>query len=152
MSTVVVEKLDDSGRLIWSYPAQVLERGANHVKLQARFDKDTVDLGFVALERGDRFVEYYYRDHWYNVFAVYDRRDDALKGWYCNICRPSELGETAVRYADLALDLWVAPSGQMTILDQDEFDELALSDLERHQAIAALAELQSLAEEQTLPR
>ena len=148
---MIVYKLDENGRIVWQYPAKVLERGSNFARLEAFFDRDDMDLGFVTFKRGDRFIEYYYTDRWYNVFAVYDRDDGALKGWYCNICRPAEIGETAVRCQDLALDLWVTPTGQTTILDEEEFIALNLLPADRQESQDAFHTLLTLASTQQLP-
>lgn len=142
---MIVYKLNEHGRTVWQYPAEVLERGANFVRLEAFFNRDDADFGFATFKRGDRFVEYFYNDRWYNIFAVYDRDDGALKGWYCNVCRPAVIGETAVHCEDLALDLWVTPSGQTTSLDEDEFAALDLPQTDRSAAQSALQELQNLA-------
>lgn len=142
---MIVYKLNEHGRIVWQYRAKVLGRGKNYVRLEAFFDRDNMDFGFTTFNRGDRFIEYYYTDRWYNIFAVYNRGDGALKGWYCNICRPAEIGETAVRCQDLALDLWVTPAGQTTILDEDEFAALNLTTAERQHSRAALGDLLALA-------
>jgi hypothetical protein len=142
---MIVYKLNEHGRIVWQYPAEVLERGTNFVRLEAFFNRDDADFGFATFKRGDRFVEYFYSDRWYNIFAVYDRDDGALKGWYCNICRPAVIGETAVHCEDLALDLWVTPTGQTTLLDEDEFAALDLPESERNAAQSALQTLQFLA-------
>ncbi len=142
---MIVHKLDENGRPVWQYPAQILERTPTSIRLEAFFNRDDMDLGFAAFNRGDRFVEYFYTDRWYNIFAVYSRDNGTLKGWYCNICRPAEIGETAVHCQDLALDLWVAPSGQTTILDEDEFAALNLTQTERTHSLNALQRLQELA-------
>ena len=42
-----------------------------------------------TLRRGDRFIETYYTDRWYNIFEIHAREDDRLKGWYCNIAKPA---------------------------------------------------------------
>lgn len=149
---VVVYKLDERGREVWRYPAHVIGRDARHVRLEATFNRDDMDLGYTIFKRGDRFVEYFYADRWYNVFAVYDRDAAALKGWYCNICRPAELTAGTIRCEDLALDLWVSAAGEPTVLDEDEFAALAIDGGERHQAERALAELLRLAAAGTLPR
>ncbi|KAA3658235.1 MAG: DUF402 domain-containing protein [Chloroflexi bacterium] len=151
MSDFTVHKLDENGRLILSYPAKVLERTNNHIRLEAFFSRDDMELGYVTFKRGDRFVEYFYTDRWYNVFAIYDRDDAVFKGWYCNICRPSVIGETAVHCEDLALDIWIDPQGQTTILDEDEFAQLAISQKEKHAARIALDKLISVGNLQKLP-
>ncbi|MCP5097166.1 MAG: DUF402 domain-containing protein, partial [Chloroflexi bacterium] len=107
MSNFTVYKLDENGREVLNYPATLLERSETHIKLEAFFSRDNMDLGFAVFKKKDRFVEYFYTDRWYNIFAIYDRDDGQFKGWYCNICRPSVVGETAVYCEDLALDFWV---------------------------------------------
>lgn len=159
MSDVTVYKLDEEGREVWSYPATVLERGEQCLQVEAFFDRDWVDLGFVVFRRGDRFVETYYGDRWYNVFAVYGSRDGdgpggepwRFKGWYCNVCRPAEITSNAVRCEDLALDVWVTPQGETTVLDEDEFAELDLSQEERKRGRQALDRILELAQRQQLP-
>jgi len=150
--TLTVYKLDAGGREVWQYPAQVMEREPNHVRLEAFFNRDDMDLGYTIFKRGDRFSETYYNDRWYNVFAIYDRDDGAFKGWYCNICRPATITESAVRCDDLALDVWVTPQGKPLVLDEDEFANLNLTDCERKQSLTAVDELRRLAESDELPR
>ncbi len=152
MSTFTVHKLDENGRFILSYPANVLERSNNHVRLEAFFSRDDMELNYTTFKRGDRFIEYFYTDRWYNVFAIYDRDDGAFKGWYCNICRPSVIEETAVYCEDLALDIWIDPTGQTSILDEDEFDALAISQEEKISAQSTLIHLKIIGHNQQLPK
>ena len=152
MSKIIVYKLDENGIVVWQYPADVLDRQVDLVRLEACFNRDDLDQGFAVFKRGDRFIETFYSDRWYNVFAVYDRDDQMLKGWYCNICRPAELGDKMIRCEDLALDLWSTPEGQTHILDEDEFKSLHLTADERQNCLNALQELQHLAQAGQLPR
>ena len=152
MKELIVYKLDENGNHVWEYPAVELERNSNSIRLLAFFNRDDLDLGFAIFARGDRFVEYYYNDRWYNVFAVHDGDSDKLKGWYCNVCRPAVLGEIEVRCEDLALDVWVVPEGESLILDEDEFAALAITDEERVSSLKALDELLKLAKNGALPR
>ena len=148
---VVVYKLDHLGREVWHYPARVLARDDHSMRLEADFNRDDMDLGYAIFRRGDRFVETFYNDRWYNVFAVYDRDGEGLKGWYCNVCRPAEISEAAVRCDDLALDMWVSPLGDVTVLDEEEFEALTLANGEREAARRALRELIDLAHNGRLP-
>lgn len=148
---LTVYKLDEHGREVWRYPARMLARDESYVQLEAFFNRDDMDLGYTTFKRGDRFIEYFYSDRWYNIFAIYERDSAALKGWYCNVCRPAGLGEDGVRCEDLALDMWVSPAGDLTVLDEDEFEALAISADDRDQALEALKELQALAERRALP-
>jgi len=151
-AVITVYKLDHDGREVWQYPATVMERGSTCVRLEAFFNRDDMDLGYTVFKRGDRFVEYFYTDRWYNIFAVYDRDDGALKGWYCNICRPATISEAAVRCDDLALDIWITPAGRSTVLDEDEFIALEIPRDDRRQASEALQQLLSEANSGRLPR
>ena len=152
MSELTVYKLDETGAEVWRYPARPLELNAHSIQLEATFNRDLVDMGFTEFRRGDRFVETFYADRWYNVFAVYEGDSESLKGWYCNICRPAVITPTAVRCEDLALDVWVGADGQVQLLDEDEFAALDLSAAERHHSWLAVSELKALAEQDLLPR
>ncbi|MDX1414047.1 MAG: DUF402 domain-containing protein [Candidatus Promineifilaceae bacterium] len=152
MTAYTIHKLNEKGETVWSYPANLLEKGANFARLEAFFDHDFVDLGFATFKRGDRFIETYYEDRWYNVFAVYDGHDGDLQGWYCNICRPARIEDSTVSFEDLALDLWVTPRSEAHLLDLDEFESLDLDAGERQNCLLALQMLQNLAQQDRLPR
>ena len=149
--SITVYKLDHHGREVWRYPARVLARDAHSIRLEGFFNRDDTPVGPAVFKRGDRLVETFYSDRWYNVFAVYDRDDGALKGWYCNVTRPAMISDDAVSGDDLALDVWVSPDGAVTVLDEEEFAALALSDDDRDSARQALAQLIELARSGRLP-
>lgn len=136
-------KLNLAGQETWRYIGRVLERHADRIVLEAHFNRDDIPFHGILLRRGDRFVETFFSDRWYNVFEMHDCNDDRLKGWYCNIGRPAVIGEEAVSYIDLALDLLVYPDGRQLVLDEDEFSQLALSPEVDRQARQALEELQA---------
>ncbi len=142
---ITVHKLDHNGveKLTWS--GEVLERDEARVTLEARFARERMELGYVTLTPGDRFVETFFADRWYNVFTIYDAADGRFKGWYCNITRPARFADGHIYSDDLALDYFVQPSGREFILDEDEFTALPLSPEEAASARAALAELRALA-------
>jgi protein associated with RNAse G/E len=140
-----VRKLDAAGREVWRYPAEVLERSASRIVLQAFYDRDDVEFHGLQLRRGDRFVETYYADRWYNVFAIYAAGTGAFKGWYCNIARPAAIAPDGLDCEDLALDLLVFADGRCVVLDEDEFDALSLIPEERRRALQGLEELQQMA-------
>jgi hypothetical protein len=109
-----------------------------------------LDTGYVVLEPGDRWTEHFYADRWYNIFEI-RAGDGRLKGWYCNVTRPARIDDDEVSAEDLALDLWVAPDGETLVLDEDEFAALSLSPSEREAAQNALAELQAMVAQRTIP-
>jgi hypothetical protein len=142
MSQVTVRKLDHTGQEVFSYPGRVLQRDGSAIALRTFWDRASLDIGYVVLEPGDRWTERFYADRWYNIFEI--RADSGrLKGWYCNVTRPARITASEVTAEDLALDLWVAPNGDMLTLDEDEFAELPLSSTERERARHALVELQT---------
>ncbi len=149
MIAVTVIKRNEKGQESWRYTGEVLQQSNNHITLEAFFDREDRSLHGMPLCKGDRFVETYYFDRWYNVFEIHSREDDSLRGWYCNIGKPARLeginpsGGPVISYIDLALDLLVFPNGKQVILDEEEFARLALSPQERVDALAALSDLQT---------
>ena len=142
---ITVIKRNLAGQVVIQYSARVLRSRSNYVVLEARFNHADTPILDAILKSNDRFVEIYYTDRWYNIFAVHDRDDDRIKGFYCNIGCPAVLESGGrISYVDLALDLWVAPDGTQTVLDEDEFTALDLDAETRRQARAGLKELQQL--------
>lgn len=129
---------------MYEYEGDELRRDDTSVVLAALFTRDDMPFQDVVFKKGDRFVEYYYSDRWYNIFAIYDRDDGQVKGWYCNVGKPAVIEDGIVSYVDLALDLWVSADGTQTILDEDEFAALELTDELRTSALAGLNELKQL--------
>ena len=152
MKELTVYKLNENGEEVWQYPASELTRDARSIRLEAFFNRDDLHLGFAVFARGDRFVESFYGDRWYNIFAVYEGESSKLKGWYCNVCRPALLGQSTVRCEDLALDVWVTPQGEPLVLDEDEFAALEITAGDRAKSLKALEELLRLARSGELPR
>lgn len=138
---ITVIKLDHKGREVWRYSGIELARGATWVQLEAFFNRDDKDAGYVIFRRGDRYIEWFYSDEMYNIFQIHDVDDDHLKGWYCNICNPAVIADHEVRCEDLALDVWVTPSRDVKVLDEDEFAALSIDGETRAQALSALNQL-----------
>jgi uncharacterized protein len=139
-----IQKKNLQGDVVFQYDGEVVQRDGHAIVLEAFFGRDDMIFMNVTLKRGDRFVETFYTDRWYNIFEIFDRDHGAFKGWYCNIGKPAVIEEDVVSYIDLALDLWVAPDGTQTILDEDEFLELNLDDDVRKLACNGMHELQKL--------
>ena len=140
---ITVIKLDHEGRETWRYSGNLIKHRSNLITLEAFFDRADIEFHGITLAFGDRFVETYYFDRWYNIFEIHDKENDRLKGWYCNVSSPAELQDHRIIYRDLALDLLVFPDGRQIVLDEDEFNNLQLNQKERQKAIAALTELQA---------
>ena len=139
-----VQKKNPAGKVTYEYEGVLLRREEHSLVLEALFDRADMPFMDVVFKTGDRFVEYYYSDRWYNIFAVHDRDDDQVKGWYCNVGEPAVFEDGLVSYVDLALDLWVSVDGTQTVLDEDEFEDLRLSEELKKSAIRGLEELKKL--------
>lgn len=143
---VTVHKLDHNGVEVWTYSGVIVARGDGYAVLEAIFDRERVEVGFLTLLKGDRFIESYYDDRWYNVFEVHAAGSDRVKGWYCNVARPARIEPADIYQEDLALDLIVSPDGNNQVLDEDEFAALDLPESDARQARRALELLQEQAE------
>ena len=143
MPVMKILKKNLADEVTWQYEGEELSRDKNSITIEALFNRDDMPFQEIVLKRNDRFVETFYSDKWYNIFAIYDRDDGKLKGWYCNITKPAIIEIDSVSYVDLALDLWVSANGQQTVLDEDELEELKLGEVLKENVYAGLRELQA---------
>ncbi|HLQ30192.1 MAG TPA: DUF402 domain-containing protein [Ktedonobacteraceae bacterium] len=151
---ITVVKQNPLGEIKVQYQGEVIERSADGVIIQAYWSHATKDLGYVSFERGDRFIEYYYTNRWYNIFDIANAHG-VRKGWYCNIAEPAVIFEDRIEQIDLLLDVWVSPQGETLILDEDEFAaDTTLSEEQRAGARRALQELLAMiaAQQETFSR
>jgi predicted RNA-binding protein associated with RNAse of E/G family len=148
---VSIHKLNEQGIEVWRYEGVVLSKTASSLTIQAFFDRDDLAFEGLLLKRGDRFIETFFSDCWYNIFEIYDVEDGSLKGWYCNVCRPAQIEDGHVYADDLALDLIVYPDGNWKILDEDEFRALDIPSEDQKYARGALDQLIDLARQRKAP-
>ena len=140
-SAITVHKLNEQGVEVFCYNGTLVRKQGTCLTLEARFERSDVQFFGLTFRVGDRFIETYYSDRWFNIFEIHDAADDHLKGWYCNVTRPARFEQGHIHAADLALDLLVFPDGRVRVLDEDEFEELKLSESDRMNALASLEEL-----------
>jgi protein associated with RNAse G/E len=148
---IKVSKLNTLGETKIQYQGEVIEHLVHGVIIQAYWRQPAKDLGYTRFEPGDRFVEYYFTDRWYNIFDI-STPSSERKGWYCNIAQPAIIYNEAIEQVDLLLDVWVDPEGTPLILDEDEFEaDTTLNDEQRRGARQGLHDLLQLIAERTGP-
>ena len=151
VSRIKVQKKNPAGDVTYQYEGDLVRRDENTIVLEALFDRRDMPFQDIVFKTGDRFLEFYYSDRWYNIFEIHDRDDGQIKGWYCNVGMPAVFEEGIVSYVDLALDLWVSSNGKQTVLDEDEFAQLGLEEEVRAGAMLGLQELRLLFESKNPP-
>lgn len=144
MNEIVIIKNNAIGEEVFRYKGTVIKQTSTSIIIEAYFTfKDRIHFG-MPIQKGDRFVEEYFSDHWYNIYEIHAKESDKLRGWYCNISTPATITKNSISFNDLALDLLVFPDGTQTVLDKDEFENLLIPEQIRTKALAALKELQEL--------
>jgi uncharacterized protein len=141
---VIVIKQSPKREETWRYSGKVLERTENSILIEAFFNRPDKPFHGVLLAEGDRFLERYYTDRWYNIYEIHDQKTDVVKAWYCNVTYPTIFEDGLIIYIDLALDLLVYEDGRHLVLDEDEFLELNLGEDDEKNAKQALKELQEM--------
>jgi uncharacterized protein len=138
---ITVVKQNPLGEMQVQYTGEVIERFPDRVIIQAYWTRPPKKLEYTSFEPGDRFIEYYYANRWFNIFDIAST-DGKRKGWYCNIAEPALLFAERIEQIDLLLDVWVSPTGATLILDEDEFhSDTTLNDEQRQGAERGLHDL-----------
>lgn len=73
-------------------------------------------------EPGAAMIWFLFPDAWFDI-GRFHLRDGTFTGYYGNLIIPPKLEGDTWEIFDLCLDLWVDRSGELQVLDQDEFDE-----------------------------
>src|SRR5437588_4518609 len=138
---ITVVKQNPLGEAKVQYQGEIVEHTPHRVIIQAYWSRPTKNLGYTRFEPGDRFIEYYYSDRWFNIFDITDALE-VRKGWYCNVAEPARIFEDRIEQIDLFIVVWVTPQGETLILDEDEFAaDTTFSQRQRHGARQGLQEL-----------
>jgi uncharacterized protein len=134
-------KENEIGDEVWRYDGQVITQNGTAVLIDARFNRDDFVFNGMPLNQGDRFIEAYYQDRWFNIMEIYQGESDHLKGWYCNVTFPALISKNEIHYRDLALDVLIFADRHYLILDEDEFDELELPEEIKKKARSSVDEI-----------
>ncbi len=141
MKKITLSKQNEKGIETWRYEGRELHRQSDLIIIEAFFNRPDTTRNGLELKNLDRFVEIFFSDRWYNIFAIHDKNTNQIKGWYCDICRPARITEKEIQYQDLGLDLVVFSDGRKIIVDQDEFDALDLDELTRKKVLESMQDL-----------
>ncbi len=148
---ITIAKLGPQGEEKIRYTGEVIERSGKQVVVSASWTMGVRELGYTRFEPGDRFTEYYYEDHWFNIFEIANAEGER-KGWYCNIAEPAQIFGERIEQVDLFLDVWVNPGGETLILDEDEFEAATtMSERQRQGAEEGLKSLLQWVQERQKP-
>lgn len=140
ITVTLIKPLKD--RLI-TYQARPLLQTETLVVVEAIWTVGGFDLGVLQFATGDRLIEYFYSDRWYNIFELRSA-EGRLKGWYCNVTRPAVFYADRVESEDLELDLLV--SADRSVIRLDDEDEFARRRLDRDEPPAYAAALSAVEE------
>jgi len=153
-TAATIEKRSASGHPVTRWPGRVVNYDTHHLLLECFFDRD-LPGEHPDVRAGDRVLEWFFTDCWYNIFEFHDVSDDHLKGWYCNITRPAIISESSegllIAWDDLALDVFITPDGRFLLLDEDELAELNLSADDVSRIWDAVDQLRRLVDEHAAP-
>ncbi len=142
---MTIRKFTYRGDYVTSWDGDVVERTDEYVLVRAMWTRGSTAVERLVFEPGDLFLEYYYAGRPYSIWGVYTSDGATLKGWYCNICEPLDMGATTFDVRDLLLDVLVYPDGSYSILDEEEYAAAYADDLSpelAHLARRAVTEIE----------
>ena len=142
--TITVTKFKFGKTSPFSYPGKVVQLTPEGVTIEAYFNVEDKPFHGVVFRKGDRFIETYFTARWYNIFEIHDRDTGLLKCWYCNVAQPAVFEDGTIWFIDMELDLLVYPDLASLVLDEDEFEALALPEALAKPARMALEELKTM--------
>ena len=132
-ATYRIVKLSPEGEAVTEYPGVTLpERSAGRwLCVEAEWTFRSLNIDGLIFEPGDRLLEWFSPDHWFNVFAVH-APDGEYRGCYANVTYPAifdpETLPPTVAWHDLWLDVILLPDGTSILRDEDELEESGLID------------------------
>jgi protein associated with RNAse G/E len=151
---IVVRSFKYDGAEHRRWHARLLRRSNSLIELDAEFEREIRHQLLGTIVSGTRSLEYYWLDHWYNVFRFMEPTGELLY-YYCNVNVPPVFDRSGLSFIDLDIDILVTPDLSYRILDEDEFEMNAARynyPLEvRLRARRALDELVALIESRRFP-
>ncbi|HEX7104107.1 MAG TPA: DUF402 domain-containing protein, partial [Nitrolancea sp.] len=93
-TAIEIVKLRPDGSEAIRYPGEIISAPDGWIAARAPWGQRRIDLGYLIFEPGDIFLEFFSTVDPFNVFANFTA-GGVLKGWYCNVTRPSWIREGA---------------------------------------------------------
>lgn len=154
-NVVDVIKLYPTGTEATRYTASVLDEAMPNpwVAVQATWVMKRVDAHGLVFEPGDKLIEYFSPDHWYDAFRV-ESPDGDIRGWYGNVTYPTKFALNCITWHDLYLDVIKLADGSVQLCDEHELVEskLSVTDPQLHRTVIENAAiLMALAVEGSFP-
>ena len=101
-----------------TFDCELLQRSEEKAVVIYRMPRD-VELEDILLRRGTLSLGYFWADRPYNAYHWIDERLDSV-ALYFNISGRTRIGEHAIEWRDLAVDILISPDGRCRVLDEDE--------------------------------
>jgi hypothetical protein len=117
---ITINALKFDGKLHRSWQVELIEENAEFWKLVGEFDQEIKHPLLGVIRRGTVSVEYYWKQHWYNVFLFYEPEGD-FRNFYCNINMPPNFQDNFLEYIDLDIDVFIDDFWRVQVLDLEEF-------------------------------
>jgi len=117
--TVRVLKYDGTEYRRWS--AGLTGREGSLLILDAEFEDEVQHESLGNIPQGTQTIEYYWLDHWYNIFRFL-KNDGTTRLYYCNVSLPPIFEGAELQYTDLDIDILVQPDLSYQVLDVEEFE------------------------------
>ena len=100
------------------FACELLHRGEGFVIL--KYISTTLGkIHDITIRQGATTIAFYWSDRGYVLWRMYGR-DAGLIGTLFHVCTNVTITDVQVSYLDLLIDVWVAPDGSVSVLDEDE--------------------------------
>ena len=133
---ITVKAFRWDGSLKYSWPGELMLAEEDLIVVKGSFTKEH-KTPYHHFLPGDKTMEYYPLDAWYNVCEIYGK-EDTVQGIYCNLAAPPEREGPVLTFVDLVLDLYVFADGEKVLLNEKEFETFKKEQLPKDIAKEAL--------------
>lgn len=119
---ILINSKKFDGSICKSWRAELLKQENNLLIFKGIFDREIQHSDLGVIRHGTISYEYYWLDHWFNIFKFYEPNGD-FRNFYCNINLPPKFENGILEYVDLDIDVIVWKDFSTEILDLDDFEE-----------------------------